>query len=74
MNHHILYYPNRKTAGELLPDQSTEPYPLKRRTALGMLGSCSQIFRYVNTLCVWKFENKNRLKLNKVSILANLTP
>ena len=46
----VFYLGTGKKAGELLPDRSTEPFPLKQRAAaLGMLGSCSQVFCYIYT-------------------------
>ena len=39
----------QQVTGEFKTEQSTEPYPKKRRAELGMLGSCLQkLFRYMN--------------------------
>ena len=37
-----------RETGELLPDRNAEPYPYKWRAEIGILGSCSQLFCYIN--------------------------
>ena len=44
----FFYLGTTRETGELLPDQSTEPYPLKWRAEIGMLGSCSQLLCYIH--------------------------